>query len=174
MHLDVERGLCEPSVALYKGTYYLTIRNDVKGYVTTSKDGLNYDAIKPWMFDDGTELGSYNTQQHWLTHSDGLFLVYTRRGAGNDDVFRNRAPLFMAQVDPEKLVVVRATEKVLMPNTGAAFGNFGATAIDENESWVTDAEGVFGDALKPGVKARVLNARVIWSSPDRLAKAKSP
>jgi hypothetical protein len=173
MRLDVERGLCEPSIALYNGTYYLTIRNDVKGYVTTSKDGLHYEPIKPWTFDDGAELGSYNTQQHWLTHSDGLFLIYTRRGANNDNVFRNRAPLFMAQVDPEKLCVIRATEKVLMPNTGATFGNFGATAIDENESWVTDAEGIFGDALKPGVSARVLNARVIWSRPNRLAIPKN-
>jgi hypothetical protein len=32
--------------------------------------------------DDGAELGSYNTQQHWLSHGDGLFLMYTRRGAG--------------------------------------------------------------------------------------------
>ncbi|MBM3289075.1 MAG: exo-alpha-sialidase [Candidatus Hydrogenedentes bacterium] len=172
MRLEVERGLCEPSIALYNGTYYLTIRNDVKGYVTTSADGLHYAPIQPWTFDDGAELGSYNTQQHWLTHSDGLFLIYTRRGANNDHVFRNRAPLFMAQVDPEKLTVMRATEKILMPNTGATFGNFGATAVNENESWVTDAEGIFGDALKPGVTARVLCARVIWSKPNRLSSSK--
>lgn len=169
MHLDVERGLCEPSIALYNGVYYLTIRNDAKGYVTTSNDGLSYGPIKEWTFDDDAELGSYNTQQHWLTHSDGLFLIYTRRGANNDNVFRNRAPLFMAQVDPEKLVVIRSTEKILMPNTGATFGNFGATTVNENESWVTDAEGIFGDALKEGVTCRVLNARVIWSKPNRLA-----
>lgn len=169
MHLNVERGLCEPSIALYNGTYYLTIRNDVKGYVTTSKDGMHYEPIKDWTFDDGAELGSYNTQQHWLTHSDGLFLIYTRRGANNDNVFRNRAPLFMAQVDPEKLVVMRETEKILMPNTGATFGNFGATTVNQNESWVTDAEGVFGDALKPGVTARVLLARIVWSKPNLLA-----
>lgn len=170
MHLNVDRGLCEPSIALYNGTYFLTIRNDQKGYVTTSKDGLHYEPIKEWTFDDGGELGSYNTQQHWLTHSDGLFLIYTRRGANNDNVFRNRAPLFMAQVDPEKLVVIRATERILMPNTGATFGNFGATAVNENESWVTDAEGIFGEALKPGVNCRVLNARIIWSKPNRLVK----
>jgi len=37
--------------------------------------------IPPWSFHDGAELGSYNTMQHWATHSDGLFLVYTRRDA---------------------------------------------------------------------------------------------
>ncbi|MCC6793708.1 MAG: exo-alpha-sialidase [Candidatus Hydrogenedentes bacterium] len=170
MQLNVDRGLCEPSIALYNGTYFLTIRNDQKGYVTTSKDGLHYEAIKEWTFDDGRELGSYNTQQHWLTHSDGLFLIYTRRGANNDNVFRNRAPLFMAQVDPVKLVVLRATEKELMPNNGATYGNFGATNVNDKESWVTDAEGIFGEALKPGVNSRVLNARVIWSKPNRLVK----
>ncbi len=109
LSLDVERGLCEPSLTKFQGKYYLTIRNDVKGYVTTSADGLHFSPIKPWTFDDGSDLGSYNTQQHWVTHTSGLFLVYTRRGANNDHVIRNRAPLFIAQVDPEKLCAVRAT-----------------------------------------------------------------
>ena len=46
-----------------------------------SKDGLQYGPIHDWTFDDGSDLGSYNTQAHWLVHSDGLFLSYTRRGA---------------------------------------------------------------------------------------------
>src|SRR5262249_47487477 len=104
--LDVDRGLVEPSLAAFGGKYYLTIRNDRKGYVTVSDDGLNFRPIKAWTFDDGQELGSYNTQQHWLTHDEGLFLVYTRRGANNDHIFRHRAPLFIAQVDAEKLHVL--------------------------------------------------------------------
>lgn len=70
-------------------------------------------------WDDGTDLGSYNTQQHWVAHSEGLFLVYTRRGANNGHVMRHRAPLFIAQVDPVKLHVLRSTERELMPNRGA-------------------------------------------------------
>ena len=58
------RGLVEPSLAFYGGTYYLTLRNDARGYVTTSKDGLHYEPIHPWKFDDDQELGSYNTQAH--------------------------------------------------------------------------------------------------------------
>ena len=69
--------------------------------MSVSDDGLQFAEPKPWTFDDGAELGSYNTQQHWLAHSDGLFLVYTRRGANNDHIVRHRAPLFMAQVDPD-------------------------------------------------------------------------
>jgi hypothetical protein len=65
-----------------------------------------------------------------------LFLVFTRRGANNDHIPRNRAPLFMAQVDPEKLQVIRRTEQELIPERGVMLGNFGAAAVDENETWV--------------------------------------
>ncbi|MEZ6039608.1 MAG: hypothetical protein R3C20_03830 [Planctomycetaceae bacterium] len=33
------------------------------------------------------------TQQHWLTHSDGLYLVYTRKDESNINVIRWRSPL---------------------------------------------------------------------------------
>ncbi len=114
LYIDVPRGYDEPSITFTGGRYYMTIRNDVKGYVTVSDDGLQYADPKPWLFDDGEDLGSYNTQQHWATHSDGLFLVYTRRGADNDHIVRNRAPLFIAQVDTERLCVIRATEHALL------------------------------------------------------------
>lgn len=168
MTLDNGRGLVEPSLALYKGTYYLTMRNDFKALVTTSKDGLNWSPFKPWTFDDGDDLGSYNTQAHWLTHSKGLFLCYTRKGANNDHIARNRAPLFIAQVDPEKLTIIRSTEKVLIPERGVMLGNFGASAITEHESWVTDAEFMIGDKPNPrGADGTVWNARVIWSKKNK-------
>jgi len=173
LELKVARGLYEPSLAKFQGKYYLTLRNDVKGYVTTSEDGLQYEAIKLWTFDDGAELGSYNTQQHWLTHSEGLFLTYTRRGANNDHIMRHRAPLFIAQVDPQKLVVLRDTEQVLVPERGATLGNFGASAIDSSESWVTVSEGVFSDeARKRGAKGAVFVSRVVWAKPNRLVDEK--
>lgn len=165
------RGLCEPSVTCFQGRYYLTLRNDNGAYVTVSDDGLQYAPIQPWRFDDGAELGSYNTQQHWLAHSDGLFLVYTRRGADNDHIMRHRAPLFIAQVDPERLCVIRATERVLIPERGATMGNFGAVAINEHESWVTVGEGVWNDDMrKRGAEGRLLLARVIWKTPNLLAR----
>lgn len=169
--LNVDRGLVEPSLIAFQGKYYLTIRNDRKGYVTVSDDGLTFKTIKPWTFDDGKELGSYNTQQHWLAHSDGLFLAYTRRGANNDHILRHRAPLFLAQVDPEKLQVLRATEKVLMPERGATLGNFGAAAITPDESWVTDSEGIWDAAArKRGAKGATFLARVRWSRPNRMVE----
>jgi hypothetical protein len=173
--LPVERGLCEPSITHFHGKYYLTIRNDQKGYITTSADGLHYQPIKPWTFDDGSDLGSYNTQQHWITHSDGLSLSYTRRGANNDHIFRHRAPLFIARVDPDKLQVIRKTEKILIPERGATFGNFGAAAMTSHESWVTEAEGVWDDkARQRGAEGRVFVARIKWNKPNRLVGETKP
>ncbi|MBI3985526.1 MAG: exo-alpha-sialidase [Lentisphaerae bacterium] len=169
------RGFCEPSLVRFDGRFFLTLRNDLRGYVAVSRDGLHYERPSPWTFEDGTELGSYNTQQHWLAHSDGLFLVYTRRGAGNDEVIRHRAPLFMAQVDPERLCVVRSTERELVPNRGAQLGNFGAAAVTPAESWVVTTEHMQGDARYPhnlelterrGANARVYLCRIQWDRPN--------
>ena len=101
---DDPRGVYEPSLTRFQGQYYLTMRNDKRAYVDASGPDLKFGEKKPWLFDDGEEIGSYNTQAHWVTHEDALFLVYTRRGANNDHVIRNRAPLFMSQVDTERHV----------------------------------------------------------------------
>ncbi len=164
------RGFCEPSITRYQGRYYLTLRNDVRGYVAASDDGLHYDAPRPWCFDDGLELGNYNTQQHWVTHSDGLFLVYTRRGLMNDHVFRHRAPLMMAQVDPDNLVVLRETEKQLVPNRGARLGNFSVCDVSQSETWVVVAEWMQPEGCEQyGSDNTIWAARIIWQEPIRTA-----
>jgi hypothetical protein len=162
------RGLGEPSLIFFNNLYYLTLRNNFCGYVTTSKDARHWEPIKEWTFDDGQKLGSYNTQAHWLSHSNGLFLTYTRRGADNDHIMRNRAPLFIAEVDPVKLNVIRSTEQILMPERGVMLGNFGAAPITKNESWVSDAEFIVGDKPHPGgADGTVWISRVIWSKPNK-------
>jgi hypothetical protein len=167
LRLDVARGLYEPSLVAFGGRYYLTLRNDERGYVSVSDDGLHFAEPKPWTFDDGAELGSYNTQQHWLAHSDGLFLVYTRRGANNDHIVRHRAPLFIARVDPEKLQIIRSSEKVVVPERGAELGNFGCARINDHESWVTVCEGMFmKDSKARGAEGATFVARILWSKPN--------
>jgi hypothetical protein len=166
---DESRGLGEPSLTKFNGEFFMTIRNDNKGFVARSKDGLQFDNYQSWTFDDGSELGSYNTQQHWVTHSEALYLVYTRRGADNDHVFRHRAPLFMAQVDPENLCVIRETEQILVPERGARLGNFGATEISSNETWVTVAEWMQPHGVeKYGSDGSVFVAKIEWNKPNRL------
>ena len=169
LKLDVPRGCYEPSITLYQDKYYLTLRNDIKAYVTVSDDALHWSSIKPWEFEDGTELGSYNTQQHWVTHSEGLFLVYTRRGADNDHIPRNRAPLFIARVDTETLCVLKTTERVLIPERGVMMGNFGVTTINDKETWVTVGENMHPkENLYLGADGSVFAARILWSKPNRI------
>ena len=175
LRLNVERGLYEPSVTRFQGRYYLTLRNDLAGYVCTSEDGLHFSEPIKWTWDDGAELGNYNTQQHWVAHSNALFLVYTRKGANNDHVFRHRAPLFIAQVDPERLRVIRGTERILVPERGARLGNFGVTEVSEHETWVTVAEWMqtwgpkYSDytiPMKYGSNNAVFVARIQWKQPN--------
>lgn len=78
LSVDVPRGLGEPSVIEYGGEYFLCLRNDVTGYVAKGSDGLNYGDPKELCFDDGTNVGNYNTQQHWIKGGGKLYLVYTR------------------------------------------------------------------------------------------------
>lgn len=164
-------GLSEPSLTKFGNRFLLTIRSIVRGYVTSSDDGLNYAPLKAWRYDDGAELGNYQTQQHWVTHSDGLFLVYTRRGAHNDHVFRHRAPLFMAQVDPERLCILRDTERIIVPQAGTRLGNFGVVDVTPDETWVITTEWMQqpppGGFEKYGSVNRIFRARIQWNRPNR-------
>lgn len=170
------RGLLEPSVARFGDRFFLTLRaEDGRGHVSTSADGLNYAPHRPWCWDDGEALAMSTTQQHWLVHSEALYLVYTRRDASNTNVLRWRSPLWMARVDPETLRLQRSSERVVLPLVGdgigdpdgvALMGNFHVVHASPDESWVTVGE------WHPRRLARggdVLLARIRWRRPNRLA-----
>ena len=140
LSIRVPRGLYEPSVVSHKGKYFLALRNDRRGYVACSDDGLNYSAAEDLRFDDGKLSGNYCTQQHWITGGGKLYMVYTRRDAKNNHVFRHRAPLYMAEFDPERMCLIRSTEIITIPERGARLGNFGCMQINENEAWIVAAE----------------------------------
>ncbi len=158
--VPVGRGLYEPSLAFYRDKYYLTLRGENAGFVAVSDDGLHFDEPAEWTFDDDKPLGSYNTQQHWLSSPDGLYLVYTRRGADNDQVFRHRAPLFIGRVDTEKRRVLRDTEQIVfpIPEGDGDVGNFGVTKINENEYWI-----VAPVVPKKGRQTEILLTRLKWA-----------
>jgi len=160
------RGLYEPSLARLGDRYFFTLRNDETAYVTRGDDGIHFKEAREWTFDDGAPLGSYNTQQHWVTVAGGLFLVYTRRGADNDHIMRHRAPLFIAQVDPDRLCVLRATEQILLPENHATLGNSGVCQIDENEAWVTCGEGRIAFGERKAEHNRVLVAKIVGHAGD--------
>jgi hypothetical protein len=155
------RGLYEPSLTEYQGRFFLTLRADHSAFVTSGSNGTQFEPVREWRFDDGTVLGSYNTQQHWVTVGDGLFLVYTRKGANNDHIFRHRAPLFIAQVDPERLVVIRKTERVLLEENEACLGNSGICRVSDQESWVTCGEVQVSEGKRKGENNRILFSRIL-------------
>ncbi len=162
--IDAGRGLYEPSLAKYKENYYMTMRADEKGYLSASKDGMYFEKPVPWTWDDGTLLPTYNTQQHWVTHSEGLFLVYTRIAGDNGHVFRHRAPLFMARMDTEKLCLIRDSEKIIVPQRGARLGNFGTVNVSPHETWVTVSEWMQPEGCeKYGSDNSVYAARITWN-----------
>jgi lysophospholipase L1-like esterase len=171
--LSSGRGLFEPSLVRLGNKYFLTMRNEAAGFVSVGDDGLHFSKPKRWEWDDGSELGTYNTQQHWVSHADRLYLVYTRKGAHNDHVFRHRAPLFIAQVDPERLQVTRRTERIAVPERGARLGNFGIVDVNEQETWITVAEWMQTwppkFIIRPdniyGADNRVYAARIRWTKP---------
>jgi hypothetical protein len=173
LELKVGRGLLEPSVTHFSNRFYMTIRaEDGHGYVAASDDGLNYKSMTAWAWDDGKPIAMSTTQQHWLTHSDGLFLVYTRKDESNTNVIRWRSPLWVAQVDPERLCLIRDTEQVVLPLVGdgvnkpnevALMGNFNITNVGPDESWVTVGEWL----PRQGAKGDLLMARIRWSKPNR-------
>lgn len=134
------RGFCEPSVAMLHGKYYMTLRTDEVGLLSTSDDGYGFTKPESWKWDDGTVLENYNTMQRWIRHPDGLYLAYTRKGAHNDHVFRHRAPMFMARFDEDRLCLIKDSEVILVPELGARLGNFSVTDVSDNESWLTTAE----------------------------------
>lgn len=167
LSIDIERGLFEPSLTKYDDQYYLTMRNDKKGYWAESSDGLTFSEPEVWHFDTGEELGTYNTMQHWVTHSEGLYLVYTRRGANNDHIIRHRAPLFISEVDTATMSLIKSSEKVIVPNRGARLGNFSVSNINENETWITVAELMVGEGEEEyGANGNVFAAKILWSKPN--------
>ena len=132
--------LVRRSIVRHQDAFYLCIRHDETSYISISKDGLHFSEPIEWLFDDGTPLGCYNTQQHWLSLGGKLYLIYTRRAGFNDHIFRHRAPLFIAEINTEKLRVIRDTEQIAVPVRGARLGNFCCAKLSETEGIVVAAE----------------------------------
>lgn len=137
------RSGIEPSLAEFNGEFFLTMRDDVQNRLAKSSDGITWQPAVPLQWEDGTVVaGSMNTQMHWITRPDGIYLVYTRQDASNPDVFRYRAPLWMAQVDTATLRLKKSTERVVMSitNDRAQLGNFGTANITSDLSIVSSNE----------------------------------
>lgn len=164
LQCERERGFVEPQLIEFNSKYYLSLRNDINGFVCASDDGLHYDEPVEWMFNDSTFVWTENTQQHWVKSPRALFLVYTsshREESAN--VYRGGAPLFMAQFDEKKMCLLKETEQIIVPNNGAALRNFGACEISESESWVTASEEMRQGSKALGARGRVYLVKINWT-----------
>lgn len=137
---DDARGFLEPSLCLFDGKYYLTLRNDLSGYITCSSDWKNFPTPEKLNWSNGEWLGNCNTMTRLITIGNKLYLVYTRCGLNNDHVFRNRAPLLTAEVDTRTNSVKPETEQIVVPEYGARLGNFTAVTSGVNNAYISVAE----------------------------------
>lgn len=70
----------------------------------------------------------------------------------------------MAQFDEKNMVLMKETERIIVPNNSAQLGNFGAFDLNENESWVTTSEGTDSINSKTGSDGRVYVAQIKWEN----------
>lgn len=141
---DINRGLIEPSLVVFKNKFFMTIRaEDDHGYFTSSHDGLSWSPVTPWRWNDGSSLKMSSTQQHWLSNGGSLYLLYTRESSENTDIIRWRAPLYMAEFDTANGCLIKESERIIfqlnrnsdgMPNS---LGNFHAADISNEKSIVS-------------------------------------
>lgn len=154
------RSGIEASLTMFGGEYFLTSRDDTNNRLTKSVNGIDWQPAVDLQWEDGTLIvGSMNTQMHWITRPDGLYLVYTRQDSVNSDVFRYRAPLWMAKMNPETLRLKKETEHNVMPNTTdrAQLGNFGTLDVTPELSIVTSNE---WNSLQPN---STIVSRIWWN-----------
>ena len=160
------RGFVEPSIAAFGGTFFMTLRaEDGHGHVATSKDGLHWTEAKPWRWDNGTPIPMDQTMTKFLVHSDGLFLVYTRICPEGENVFRYRAPLHVARIDPTRPALIRSSERPVFTSRGYPMGNFQVYTVSPKESWITVPE---WDRTGRDASCDVLLSRVLWDAPNRI------
>lgn len=172
---DVKRGLLEPQLIQYRDKYYLTIRaEDDRGYISESSDGLHWSQPRAWAWETGEALTMSTTQQHWLVHSDALYLSYTRKAEANANVMRWRAPLYLAQVNLATMRLQRNTERIVFPLVGDGindpthvphYGNFHVGNISRDEAWIAA-----GEVIPANFRGDMLLARVKWWRANRLIK----
>lgn len=164
------RGLYEPHVVHWNGTYYMTCRaEDGYGYLLVSDDGLNWSAPTAWSWDNGDKIPMNQTMTKLLVHSQGLLLCYTRIRADNAETFRHRAPLHIAELDVTTLRLKKDTECIIVPNQGLPVGNFWVWPVNQEETCVVTAEWPRDEkrALQK-INGDIWFCRIKWRQPNTL------
>jgi hypothetical protein len=122
--------------------YFLAMRCPDQNRIAASADGQTFEPAVELQWDDGTRVPSVATQMRWVRQRGKLYLVYTRADPSNTGMFHNRAPLWMAELDPATLRLKKSTETIAVPISPGRddLGNFGTTFVNDDLSFVTTAE----------------------------------
>ncbi len=123
-------------------TFFLSLRCPDQNRIARSQDGQHFEPAIPLTWDDETQVPSMATQMRWVRQQGKLYLVYTRVDDSSKGIFRNRAPLWMAELDTAKLRLKKATEVIAVPISPGRddLGNFGTTFVNDTLSLVTTSE----------------------------------
>ena len=138
-----KRGFLEPSLATINGIFYMTIRaEDDLAYFAESRDGVNWSEPQKWRWDNGDDLKTSTTQQHWLKMNDSLFLIYTRETEDNKNVIRWRSPLFISKFNHKTGTLERETEQLVFPtkdrdDVSNLLGNFHACEVGDGKGMIS-------------------------------------
>jgi hypothetical protein len=138
--------------------FYLAMRCPDQNRLAVSADGLTFERAMDLQWDDGSLVPASATQMRWIRQQDRLYLVYARVNPEGKRVFRNRTPLWMAELDPATLRLKKSTELMAVPSSPAEddLGNFGTTHVNDELSLITTSE--FGRT--PESNSRVYVTRV--------------
>jgi hypothetical protein len=138
--------------------FFLALRCPDQNRIAVSADGQKFEPAVELRWDDGSVVPSVATQMRWVRQQGRLYLVYTRVDPSSKGIFRNRAPLWMAELDTATLRLKKSTEVVAVPISPGRddLGNFGTTFVNDRLSLVTTSE--FGRT--PASNSRVYLTRI--------------
>lgn len=124
------------------GKFYLAMRCPDQNRIAESDDGFHFAPAVELRWDDGKLVPSSSTQMRWIRQGGRLYLVYTRADSTSQGIFRNRAPLWMAELDTASLRLKQATEIIAVPISPGRddLGNFGTTFVSDTLSLITTSE----------------------------------
>lgn len=138
--------------------FYLAMRCPDQNRIAISTDGQQFEPAIELRWDDESRVPSIATQMRWIRQRGRLYLVYTRANEDSKGIYRDRAPLWMAELDAATLRLKKATEVTAVPISPGRddLGNFGTAFINEDLSLITTSE--FGRTR--GSNSRVYVTRI--------------
>lgn len=136
----VRQGWSNTSLVRYNDKYLLFIRRDRNSSVAESVDGLHFKESKPLLWDNGERVNMNNNSSKWLLLDGKLYITYTRVNEMSGNVLDMRAPLFIAQLDPDNLTMIKASEQIVFPQQHARMDNHTTVSISDKEAWVISGE----------------------------------